>query len=97
MRRLWSEAEPPAIPLLVIATKDLTFIEDGNPDKLENGGINFYKWRKVSEVIHNVLQYKDFPYLVQIPPDIIPSINSALLEAEALGDDGIYKLSKKRE
>ncbi|EMS17510.1 Ras guanine nucleotide exchange factor, putative [Entamoeba histolytica HM-3:IMSS] len=33
-------------------------IDEGNPDKLGDGTINLYKWRKVYELIQQVLNAK---------------------------------------
>jgi son of sevenless-like protein len=97
LRQKWTDAEPPAVPFLAMALKDLTFIEDGNPDSLENGGINFYKWRKLSEVVHNIMQYRDIPYSVQPSDDVTNYLSKGIVEAKELAEDGIFKTSKKRE
>lgn len=97
MRVLWAQAEPPAVPFLALSLKDLTFIEDGNPDKLETGGINFYKWRKLSEVVHDILSNRDLLYAFKADPEAESFILRGVAEAKELGEDGIYKLSKKRE
>jgi hypothetical protein len=39
-----------------IFQKDLIFVDEGNPGILEGGGINFYKWRKIADIISEVLQ-----------------------------------------
>jgi hypothetical protein len=41
---------------------DLTFIEDGIPDKLNGSLINFAKRRKISVVIREIQQYQQTPY-----------------------------------
>jgi hypothetical protein len=97
MRLLWVQAEPPAVPFLALSLKDLTFVEDGNPDKLETGGVNFYKWRKLSEVVHDVLSNRDLLYPYKIDVEAEACILRGIAEARELGEDGIYKLSKKRE
>jgi len=87
--------EPPAIPHILISLKDLAVMEECNPDKLALGGINFYKWRRVSELVHDIISYQLMPY---------PTITNSALEfyvvkniqvSTGLGEDGIYKLSKK--
>ena len=53
-----------AIPYLGSYLKDLTFLEDGLPSKLENELINFEKWSKVSNFINSVvkMQQVEPPY-----------------------------------
>jgi len=97
LRELWSNVEPPAIPFLAITLKDLTFLEDGNPDLLEDGGINFYKWRKIAEVIQEVLEYQHLPYTPVINQVLQSYIQSKAEQAKELGTHGLYKLSKRCE
>lgn len=77
--------------------KDLTFVEDGNPSTLDNGGINFYKWRKLSFVINECLQYRDIPYSYSKDKDVEEYLNQEILKSVEIGDEGIYALSKKLE
>jgi son of sevenless-like protein len=56
---------PPCIPFIGIYLTDLTFIETGNPDFLEPGHlINFYKRHLIAQVIHEVKQYQQTPYVL---------------------------------
>jgi len=41
---------------------DLTFLEDGNADKLEGDLINFVKRKKLALVIQEIQQYQQLPY-----------------------------------
>jgi son of sevenless-like protein len=97
LRQLWTIAQPPAVPFLALTLKDLTFIEDGNPDKLEDGSTNFYKYRKMAEVIALCLSTRDI--IPTTKPDTIfdAYLKKSIPIATELGDDGLYKLSKKRE
>lgn len=97
LRTLWANAEPPAIPFLAMTLKDLTFIEDGNPSTLDNGGINFYKWRKLFVAINDCLQYREIPYLLSKDPEIDDYIAQESSAAMDIGDDGVYAISKKLE
>ena len=54
---------PPVIPYLGIYLTDLTFIEDGNPDKIGNLP-NFFKRRLVSNIIEEIQQHQQTPYCV---------------------------------
>ena len=72
---------------------DLTFIEEGNPDKLQDGSINFTKRQRLSEVIAEIQTYQNTPY--HLRP--VPAITEYLLNVEALPEEQCYKLSLKRE
>jgi len=79
----------------------LTFIEDGNPDFLQGGGINFYKWRKVADVVNDILLFQTVPYP---PPEHALVIKKAefylhksIQIASSLGSTGLFKISKKFE
>ncbi|EDR26295.1 guanine nucleotide exchange factor, putative [Entamoeba dispar SAW760] len=58
LRAYLSQLETPYIPFIGILSKDLMLIDEGNPDKLGDGTINLYKWRKVYELIQQVLNAK---------------------------------------
>eukprot|EP01100_Stratorugosa_tubuloviscum_P015878 TRINITY_DN960_c1_g1_i1.p1 TRINITY_DN960_c1_g1~~TRINITY_DN960_c1_g1_i1.p1 ORF type:complete len:980 (-),score=417.96 TRINITY_DN960_c1_g1_i1:169-3108(-) len=63
LRSIIKTESPPLTPYLGMYLTDLTFIEDGNPDKVSEGLINFAKRRRISEVIRQVQQYQLTPYL----------------------------------
>jgi len=64
-RKTIHEINPPCVPFLGIYQTDLTFIEDGNPDKFSTGLINFKKCRLVASVILEIQQYQQKPYNLQ--------------------------------
>jgi len=97
LREMWASVEPPAIPFLAITLKDLTFLEDGNPDHLEGGGINFYKWRKIAEVIQLLLEYQHLPYTIETNNTIQSYVHNKIEIAKQLGSKGLHKLSSKCE
>eukprot|EP00008_Paramoeba_atlantica_P002026 CAMPEP_0201502282 /NCGR_PEP_ID=MMETSP0151_2-20130828/84050_1 /ASSEMBLY_ACC=CAM_ASM_000257 /TAXON_ID=200890 /ORGANISM="Paramoeba atlantica, Strain 621/1 / CCAP 1560/9" /LENGTH=875 /DNA_ID=CAMNT_0047895863 /DNA_START=103 /DNA_END=2730 /DNA_ORIENTATION=- len=50
---------PPCVPYLGVYLTDLTFVLDGNPDRVEGGTlINFFKWRKVADIITEIKNYQ---------------------------------------
>ena len=75
---------------------DLTFIEDGHPDYIEDQSfscINFIKCRQLAVVIQDIQQYQQKAYAfheVQI-------IKDYLLKLEHLSNDDLYNLSLKVE
>ncbi|KAF2070563.1 hypothetical protein CYY_008110 [Polysphondylium violaceum] len=82
-------ANPPCIPYLGVHLSDLTFIEEGNPDKLENGFVNFFKCRMVAEVIKEIQQFQQQPYNLTV----IPEISGPLTNHKVATESECFKLS----
>jgi hypothetical protein len=64
---------PPSIPFLGLYLQDLTFIEDGNPNYLDeaNGVINIAKRAQYSQIIKDIQLYQQTPYLLQPVPMVM--------------------------
>lgn len=62
---------------------DLTFIEDGIPSLTPSELINFNKRAKTAEVIRDIQQYQNIPYLLQPVPELQDYLLSNL---QAAGD-----------
>lgn len=73
---------PPMIPFFGVYLSDLTFVEDGNPDYLQDNPnlINFAKRMKSAEIIREIMQYQIQHYVYQEVPAI-----------QALLDNGFEK------
>jgi len=89
-REFMMNTDPPSIPLLGVTLKDLTFVVDGNPDFLygtskdsERPIINFYKRRKLAEIIGDLVKYQQIPF-VEVTGQITPPLWNACLSIEAL-------------
>jgi son of sevenless-like protein len=82
-----STAPPPLALLNSILSgvylTDLTFIEDGIPSLTPSELINFNKRAKTAEVIRDIQQYQNVPYLLQPVPELQDYILSNL---QAAGD-----------
>lgn len=64
-------AMPPCIPFLGVYLTDLTFIEDGIASVVKNTElINFTKRTKTAEVIRDIQQYQNVPYLLNPVPEL---------------------------
>lgn len=71
-RELLSKVNPPCVPFMGLYTKDLTFIEDGNPDQLQSDPrlINFSKRQRLADVILEIQTFQKMPYNFERIPEI---------------------------
>eukprot|EP01102_Stenamoeba_stenopodia_P006360 TRINITY_DN1744_c0_g3_i1.p1 TRINITY_DN1744_c0_g3~~TRINITY_DN1744_c0_g3_i1.p1 ORF type:complete len:906 (-),score=236.37 TRINITY_DN1744_c0_g3_i1:10-2727(-) len=75
-REALKKCNPPCVPYLGVYLTDLTFTEDGNPDRLEGGElINFIKRKKLSVVIQEIQQYQNMPYSIEVNQPIRDYLN----------------------
>ncbi|KAI9597042.1 ras guanine nucleotide exchange factor domain-containing protein [Syncephalis fuscata] len=80
--------DSPCVPFLGVYLTDLTFIDDGNPDKLSDTNlINFSKYSKCADVITEIQQYQNLPYCLTTVPEI-----KMFLEHNLQGDRDIQDL-----
>ena len=91
-RNAMRDANPPVIPYMGVHLSDLTFIDEGNPDKLGKL-INFGKRKLVSKVIAGLQQYQASPYNLETVPRIVKLLSKKL----NCTDDDLYKMSLQRE
>ena len=68
---------PPCIPYLGVYLLDLTYMEDGNPNKI-GPLINFSKRRLINTLIREVQQYQNEPYNLLPVMDVVRLIDLAL-------------------
>lgn len=80
--------KPPCIPYIGVTLTDLTFIEDGNPNIL-NDKINFIKRRKLAMLIRDIQTYQQTPYSLQS----VPELQERLKAISNIDDEKLYKLS----
>eukprot|EP01103_Thecamoeba_quadrilineata_P006394 TRINITY_DN1611_c0_g1_i1.p1 TRINITY_DN1611_c0_g1~~TRINITY_DN1611_c0_g1_i1.p1 ORF type:complete len:923 (+),score=205.66 TRINITY_DN1611_c0_g1_i1:75-2843(+) len=80
---------PPCIPYFGVYLTDLTFIEDGNPDNILGGLINFSKCKKLSVVIREIQQYQQAHYNLEA----VGPLKDLLAELSGLPPGECYKLS----
>jgi hypothetical protein len=71
---------------------DLTFADDGNPDKLTNL-INFNKRRQIYCIVRTALQHQKYPYLFSRSEPIIAFVQ----DMQVLDERKLYALSLVRE
>ncbi|TPX62785.1 hypothetical protein SpCBS45565_g06925 [Spizellomyces sp. 'palustris'] len=101
-RETLHSANPPCVPFLGFYLTDLTFIEDGNPDLLapksaggKSGLINFSKRMKMAEVIREIQQYQNAPYVLMPVPELQQWLRSSLNTRVEDGD--LYNVSLSME
>ncbi|KAG6832006.1 hypothetical protein H0H92_006042 [Tricholoma furcatifolium] len=57
-RQLMASVTPPCVPFIGVFLSTLQFIQDGNPDILPGGLVNFRKRQKASEVINDIKRWQ---------------------------------------
>jgi len=84
---------PPCVPFLGVYLTDLTFIEDGNPNRLKNNEkmINFSKQSTTADVIREIQQYQNQVYNLQPVPELQTFLKESLQRIE--DDDDMYQMS----
>jgi len=92
-REMLHTQQPPCCPYFGVYLTDLTFVEEGNPDKLENGLINFEKNFLFYKVIKEIKLYQQTPYNFQV----VDRIQDYLLSVETLDENEAYNLSLRDE
>lgn len=90
-RQMLHTAHPPCVPYLGIYLTDLTFIEEGNKNTLNNRDdlINFEKRRKISVVIREIQQYQQTPYNLHTEEHTMKFLKNL----PYLSEQSLYKLS----
>lgn len=91
-RELLDKSNPPCVPYIGIFLTDLIFINE-NPDKIENGLINFQKHEMTAKILRKIQTYQQTSYnLISIE-----FIQEYLQTVAALSDDLLYAQSLERE
>lgn len=91
--------DPPVIPYIGVYLADLTFIEDGNPSKIQHESlgelINFAKMKLLDSVIQDINMYQQAPYKLEPVPKIQILLTAA--EEIKLSDKELFDHSLKSE
>merc|ERR1739848_700810 len=99
--KLYREAlvhtEPPILPYLGLYLKDLTFIDDGNPDNLLNGDVNMSKNRLVAKAIQKIQLYQQMRYNFENISALQEFLLDPAFEGSAWSDDDMFQQSLKAE
>jgi hypothetical protein len=87
--------DPPILPYLGIYLRDLTFMDDGNPDYIE-GLLNFDKIRMIGATLAEIKRYQNQPNLVISPTDEDPLIYNFLVNLTIMDDESLFERSKSK-
>ncbi|KAJ9479304.1 Cell division control protein 25 [Pseudozyma hubeiensis] len=87
-REMIHKLNPPCVPFLGRYLGDLTFIEDGNRDRLKENDqlINFGKRQKTAEVIREIMIHQSTPYNLAVVPTLEKFIEVHLVDARSADD-----------
>jgi len=77
------------VPYMGMFLSDLTFMEEGNPDFLKSGMVNFTKMTMVAEVIKLVQRFQQKPFNLTA----VPAIAEWLLSHKSLSEKELFELS----
>jgi len=98
LRELMNELQPPCIPYLGIYLRDFVFILDGNPEKTENGLINFERLTLLAGLIAKIRQCQLVRYKL-CPIEIIQDYltQSLILLPEEILEAQSYKIEPRKD
>jgi len=98
-RRVMQTVNPPCVPFIGVFLSTLQFIQDGNPDMLPGGLINFRKRHMLSEVIGDIKRWQAQPFNLAPVPMIINFIDEHLnhFNDTKASSDRFWQLSLERE
>jgi len=93
-----NELQPPCIPYLGIYLRDFVFILDGNPEKTENGLINFERLTLLAGLIAKIRQCQLVRYKL-CPIEIIQDYltQSLILLPEEILEAQSYKIEPRKD
>lgn len=92
------DTTPPTLPYLAISLRDLTFINDGNPDYIGNNLINFQKMVLFDEQIQKILKCQSTPYSLTRKEEIKSQLtNLYCVEEDELVKFATNKTDEKRQ
>ncbi|KIK01927.1 hypothetical protein K443DRAFT_678064 [Laccaria amethystina LaAM-08-1] len=77
-RQLMASVTPPCVPFIGVFLSTLQFIQDGNPDNLPGGLVNFRKRQKASEVISDIKRWQAQPFNFQHLQSVLAYIEECL-------------------
>ncbi|KAF8158224.1 ras guanine nucleotide exchange factor domain-containing protein [Crassisporium funariophilum] len=98
-RQLMASVTPPCVPFIGVFLSTLQFNQDGNPDLLPGGLINFRKRQKAAVVINDIKRWQAQPFNFQPLPSVLAYINDSLNQFSdtRASSEHFWSLSLERE
>ncbi|KAG6841265.1 hypothetical protein C0991_000405 [Blastosporella zonata] len=98
-RQLMASVTPPCVPFIGVFLSTLQFIQDGNPDMLPGGLVNFRKRQKASEVINDIKRWQAQPFNFILLPTVQTYIEETLNQFNdtKASSEHFWALSLERE
>mmetsp|Transcript_16208 Transcript_16208/g.63201 ORF Transcript_16208/g.63201 Transcript_16208/m.63201 type:complete len:1265 (+) Transcript_16208:177-3971(+) len=88
------KVKPPCIPSVMLVTKDLIFMDEGNPKTLKDGSINFELYNMKAQTVLHVRDLQRLGYDDFVPND---AIQREFFEAKEMSNQEMYELSQVLE
>jgi len=92
-REVLQGSASPLIPYIGVYLSDLMFIDEGNPETLDNGLINFEKQCLVYDTIRTITMYQNHKYDLEEHEPLLSNLRSL----PRLDGESLYELSLERE
>ncbi|XP_063425062.1 rap guanine nucleotide exchange factor 1-like isoform X5 [Mytilus trossulus] len=91
-RHALAETEPPCIPYIGLILQDLTFINIGNQDFLQDGNINFAKRWQQFHILDSMRRFKKDKYEMKKSERILSVFNNF---DDCLSEESLWQISEK--
>ena len=91
-RQTLKTASPPCIPFMGLYLTDITFINQGNPDRLGDGRmVNFVKYNRLAGILEEIERLRREPFRIPVNQDIVDFLNSQLRTSRTIQE--LHELS----
>ncbi|XP_030755990.1 ras-specific guanine nucleotide-releasing factor 2-like [Sitophilus oryzae] len=83
LRDALHRCDPPCIPYLGVYLTDLSFIEEGTPNFIDDNLLNFSKMRMIAHIIREIRHYQQTAYRI----GLVTRVSNYLLDTSLMMDD----------